>query len=67
MTNTELIYDAWYVAAHAKALARGKTKKVQMLGAKLLLGRSDVHGHATDALNSRDVLGRAHQRADRLA
>ncbi|MDX2113045.1 MAG: aromatic ring-hydroxylating dioxygenase subunit alpha [Alphaproteobacteria bacterium] len=42
MTNTELIYDAWYVAAHAKALARGKTKKVQMLGVKLLLGRSEA-------------------------
>lgn len=33
----------------------------------LLLGCGDIHGHATYPLNSRDVLGRAHQRADRLA
>lgn len=41
MTTTDLIYDSWYVAAPAGTLARGKTIKAQMLGAKLLLGRSD--------------------------
>jgi phenylpropionate dioxygenase-like ring-hydroxylating dioxygenase large terminal subunit len=41
--GSELIYDMWYVAAPASAVARSKTKAITMLNQPVLLGR-DKHG-----------------------
>ncbi len=39
MTQAELLYDYWYVAAHAPALARGAMLPVTLLGQQVLLVR----------------------------
>ena len=43
MSETELLRDCWYVAAHAGALARGAMLPVTLLDEQVLLGR-DNHG-----------------------
>lgn len=40
MSDTELLRNCWYVAAHAACLRRGATLPVTLLGEPLLLGRA---------------------------
>ena len=39
--TSELLYDLWYVAAHASQVKRGKTLAVTLLGQQVLLGRGN--------------------------